>query len=378
MYIPYGRQNIDSGDIKEVIKVLRSDWLTQGPTIQKFEKALSEYTGARYAVVVSSGTAALHLACLALGINSNDEVITSPITFLASANCILYCNAKPIFADIEESTVNIDPLEIEKKVASKTKAIIPVDFAGHPADLEKIYGIAKKHKLFIIEDACHALGGEYKDVRVGSCKYSDVTIFSFHPVKHITTGEGGAITTNNRKIYEMLLALRNHGIIREKKKLRKYDGPWYYEQHWLGFNYRITDLQSALGISQLEKINRFVEKRKKIANIYKKELADIKDIILPSEKIEVRSSWHIFYLRIKNVLKRNEVFEQLKAKGIGAQIHYIPVHLHPYYRDNLGYREGDYPRAEAYYKATITIPLYPKMKSSEIYYVIKALKAIFK
>ncbi|RLJ01480.1 MAG: UDP-4-amino-4,6-dideoxy-N-acetyl-beta-L-altrosamine transaminase, partial [Candidatus Aenigmatarchaeota archaeon] len=234
-YIPYGHQWINNDDIKEMIKVLKSEWITQGPKVKEFEEALCEYTGAKYAVAVSSGTAGLHIACLAAGIKEGDEVITSPITFVASANCILYCGGTPVFVDVQEDTINIDPEEIEKKITKKTKAIIPVHFAGHPCDLEEIHSIAKKYGLIIIEDACHALGAEYKGSKIGSCKYSNMTIFSFHPVKSITTGEGGAVLTNNKKLYKKLLMLRNHGITKERKSfIYEYEGPWYYETQFLG------------------------------------------------------------------------------------------------------------------------------------------------
>ena len=373
--IPYGRQWVDASDIREVIKVLKSDWLTQGPKIKEFEDDLCKYTGAKYAVAVSSGTAALHIACLAADIKRGDEVITSPITFVASANSILYCGGKPVFADIQKDTVNIDPEEIKKKISPETKAIIPVHFAGHPCDLEEVKEIAEKHNLLIIEDAAHALGAEYKKSKIGSCKYSDMTIFSFHPVKHITTGEGGAVLTNQKDLYQRLLLFRNHGITRKKEKMASYDGPWYYEMQKLGFNYRITDLQCALGINQLKKLEKYIERRRELVSIYDKELSKIDKIILPVEKPYVKSSWHIYYIRLKNASKRRLIFEELQKSGIGVQVHYIPVYLQPYYQKNFGYKVGDYPKAEDYYQSTITLPLYPKMMNSEIQYVINILKS---
>jgi len=381
-FIPYGYHWIDKDDIKEVVKVLKSDWITQGPKIKEFEDALCKYTGAKYAVVVSSGTAGLHLACLATGIKKEDEVITSPITFVASANCVLYCGGKPVFADIQDETVNIDPKEIKNKITKKTKAIIPVHFAGHPCDLEEIYALAKKYNLMIIEDACHALGAEYKNSKIGSCKYSDLTVFSFHPVKSITTGEGGAVLTNNKKLYEKLLMLRNHGITKDPAKftinhqpstINDY-GSWYYEMQELGFNYRITDFQCALGLSQLKKLNKFIQRRREIVEIYNKELSKIDEIILPKEKPYVKSSWHIYYIRLKNSQRRKEVFERLRKKGIGVQVHYIPVHLQPYYRNNFGYKEGDYPKAENYYNSTITLPLFVKLNKKQINYILNKIK----
>src|SRR4030066_528176 len=368
--IPYGRQGVDASDIREVIKVLKSDWLTQGSKIEEFEDALCKYNGVKYAVAVSNGTAALHIACLAADIKRGDEVITSPITFVASANSILYCGGKPVFADIQRDTVNIDPEEIKKKINPNTRAIIPVHFAGHPCDLEEIKEIAEKHNLLIIEDASHALGAEYKNSKIGSCKYSDMTIFSFHPVKHITTGEGGAVLTNQKDLYQRLLLFRNHGITKEKEKMNKFDDPWYYEMHELGFNYRITDFQCALGISQLKKLEKYIERRRELVSIYNKELSKIDKIILPVEKPYVKSSWHIYYIRLKDASKRRLVFEELKKSNIGVQVHYIPVYLQPYYQKNFGYKAGDYPKAEDYYQSTITLPLYPKMMNSNIQYII--------
>jgi UDP-4-amino-4,6-dideoxy-N-acetyl-beta-L-altrosamine transaminase len=373
--IPYGRQWVDSSDIREVIKVLKSDWLTQGPKIKEFEDALCKHTGAKYAVAVSSGTAALHISCLAASIKRGDEVITSPITFVASANSILYCGGKPVFADIQKDTVNIDPEEIKKKINPNTRAIIPVHFAGHPCDLEEIKEIAEKHNLLIIEDASHALGAEYKKSKIGSCKYSDMTVFSFHPVKHITTGEGGVVLTNQKNLYESLLLFRNHGITKDKKKMTKFNGPWYYEMQTLGFNYRITDFQCALGISQLKKLDKYITRRRKLVSIYNKELSKIDKIILPVEKPYVKSSWHIYYIRLKDASKRRLIFEELQKSNIGVQVHYIPVHLQPYYQKNFGFKSGDYPEAEDYYRSTITLPLYPKMINSEIQYVINILKS---
>ena len=373
--IPYGRQWVDASDIKEVVKVLKSDWLTQGPKIKEFEEALCTYTGAKYAVAVSNGTAALHISCLAADIKKDDEVITSPITFIASANSILYCGGKPVFADIQEDTVNIDPEEIKKEINPATRAVIPVHFAGHPCDLEEIKEIAERNKALIIEDASHALGAEYKGSKIGSCKYSDMTVFSFHPVKHITTGEGGAILTNQKNLYERLLLFRNHGITKDKKKMAGYDGPWYYEMQELGFNYRITDFQCALGISQLKKLKKYIERRRDLVRIYNKGLAEMDKIILPVERPYVKSSWHIYYIRLKDTTKRRFVFEELQKLGIGVQVHYIPVHLQPYYRKNFGYKPGDYPKAEDYYSSTITLPLYPKIINSEIRDVTNILKS---
>ena len=379
-FIPYGRQCIEEDDINAVVNVLRSERITQGPKIEEFEDALCKYTGAGYAVAVSNGTTALHIASLAAGIGKDDEAITTPMTFAASANCVLYCGARPVFSDTQEDTVNIDPGEVEKKVTRKTKMVIPVHFAGHPCDLEEVRKISKRYNLIVCEDAAHALGAEYKGSKIGSCDYSDMAVFSFHPVKSITTGEGGAILTNRHDLYEKLLMLRNHGITKNRKKFLTSEpqtsafGSWYYEMQEVGFNYRITDLQCALGISQLKKLDRFLERRREIADIYKQRLSGVDEIVLPEEKPYVKSSWHLYYVRFKNAAKRQEVFEKLQKSSIGVQVHYIPVHLHPYYRNNFGYKAGDYPKAEKYYANTITLPLYPGMSDKNVEYVVKALK----
>jgi len=380
--IPYTRQDIDKDDIRGVVNVLRSDWLTQGPKIKEFEDALCRYTGARYAVAVSNGTAALHVACLAAGIKKGDEVITSPITFVASANSVLYTGGTPVFADIQEDTVNINPEEIKRKITKKTKAIIPVDFAGHPCDLKEINEICKKHNLLMIEDAAHALGAEYRGKKIGNCRYSDMTIFSFHPAKSITTGEGGAVLTNNEDLYEKLKSFRTHGITKCENRFKfrnpERDGSWYYEMHDLGFNYRITDFQCAIGITQLKKLNDFIIKRREIVAMYENELSKLESIQLPIENKYVRSSWHIYCLRLKDHGRRKLIFDKLCSMGIAANVHYIPVHLQPYYRKRFGYKDGNYPEAEKYYESVITIPLFPSMKIAETRYIIKALKGLVK
>ena len=376
---PYGKQSISLKDIWEVIKVLKSDWLTQGPKVKEFEQAICDYVGAKYCIAVCNGTAALHLAVLSLGLQEVGEVITTPNTFLATANSILYSNSKIVFADIEQSTANIDPKEIEKKITQKTKGIIPVHFAGQSCDMEKIVDIAKKHNLFVIEDAAHAIGSSYKGERVGSCKYSDLTIFSFHPVKTITTGEGGAITTNNKDLYEKLLMLRTHGITKDPEKLTKNDGPWYYEQHVLGFNYRITDFACTLGILQLKRLDKFVKRRKEIVEIYRQEFADDDRFCLLQEKEYSKAAWHLCPLLInfeKVKTSKKELFEKLKENGLNLQVHYIPVHLQPYYKNRFGFKDGDYPVAESYYKKTISLPLYPDLKNSEVEKIVKIVKMI--
>jgi len=374
--IPYGRQSLSINDLNAVAATLRSDWITQGPKIAEFETELARYCNVRYAVAVANGTAALHLACLAAGISEDDQVITSPITFAASANCVLYCKGKPVFVDIDPETTNIDPSKIANYLAHnhKVKAMIPVHFAGQSCDMAPIHEIAKKNKLIVIEDAAHALGARYRNEKVGSCKYSDMAIFSFHPVKSITTGEGGAITTNDHALYKKLLLLRNHGITKEHADLEAGQGSWYYEMQQLGFNYRITDFQAALGLSQLEKLNIFILKRNRIAEYYDRVFQNNPYFDVPYTLKENYSSYHIYPIRLKNELvpARKKIFDALRASGIGVQVHYIPVYLHPYYR-NLGYKQGSCPLAENFYKRTISIPMYPDLSQSQAKRVIKTL-----
>lgn len=373
-FIGYGKQSIDKDDLKAVEEVLKSDFLTQGPKIAELEKAICKYTGAKYCIAVSNGTAALHLAVLALQIKPGSEGITSPNTFVASANAIIYAGMKPVFADIDARTYNVDPEEIKKKVTVKTKLVIPVHFAGQSADMKSIARIAKAKKLFVIEDASHAVGSYYEDGgRIGSCRYSDLTTFSFHPVKTITTGEGGAITTNNKKLYDRLLLLRTHGITKESNKMSQNHEPWYYEMQALGFNYRLTDMQCALGISQLKKLDKFVKRRRAIVDRYNKAFSKLENITTPHEEDGLKSCFHLYVVKIdfsKIKLTRAELMGKLKLAGIGTQVHYIPVHLQPYYRKNFGYKAGDYPIAEKYYQQCLSLPLYPAMTDKEVDYVI--------
>ena len=373
--IPYGRQSIDRSDISAVLKALGSDWITQGPRVSEFEGALRRYCRAKYAVAVSSGTAALHIACLAAGIKKDDEVITSPITFAASANSVLYCGGTPVFADIQPDTANIDPEEIKKGIGKKTRAIIPVHYAGYPCDMKEIKAIADKHGLIIIEDAAHALGAWYKRSRIGDCRYSDMAVFSFHPVKTITTGEGGAVLTNNAALYKKLMDLRSHGIVKEPERFTGKGssdrGSWYYEMQQLGFNYRITDFQCALGISQLSKIDKFINRRRKIAGIYDRILSGIGEIEIPPYGNDSRSAYHLYYIRLihkKIRSKKEQLFHSLKRNGIGVQVHYIPVYLHPYYRE-LGYKKGRCPKAELFYRETMSIPIHPSMSNGDVIHV---------
>lgn len=366
MYIPYGRQTIDEQDIEAVVSVLKSDYLTTGPAVAEFERKVADYTGAKYAVAIANGTAALHAACYAAGIGEGDEVITTPITFVASSNCVLYCKGTPVFADIDPHTYNIDPQDIERKITDKTKAIIAVHFTGQPCEMDRIHEIAKEHKLIVIEDGAHALGAEYKGRKVGSL--SDMTTFSFHPVKHITTGEGGMIVTDNPDLYERLKLFRTHGITRDEHLLNKNDGAWYYEQLDLGYNYRITDIQCALGTSQMDKLPEFLEKRKSIAGRYNEAFADCDVIQTPYQKDGCENAWHLYVIRLKNG-RRKEVFDALRAAGIGVNVHYIPVYTHPYYKGH-GYASVCCPNSEEYYKECISIPMYPSLKEEEQQYVI--------
>lgn len=372
----YGKQSIDYKDFIEVLKVLGTNFLTQGPKVNEFEKVLCDYTGAKYAVAVANGTAALHLAMLALNLKEGDEVITSPNTFLASANCIRYVSANVKFADIDPITANIDIDELEKQITAKTKGIIPVHFAGQSCDMKKIYEIAQKNNLFIVEDAAHAIGSDYKDTKVGSCKYSDMTIFSFHPVKTITTGEGGAITTNNKSLYEKLISLRTHGMTKNPELLIKNDGPWYYEMHNLGYNYRLTDIQAALGLSQLKKLNKFKSKRRQLVFEYKKLLKNDERFSFLEEKGYSNACFHLFpiLLNFDNIkMNKLEVFKALQKQGLNLQVHYIPVHTQPYYK-RLGYNEGDYPNAERYYEQTISLPLYYGLSKNDVKEIVNRIK----
>jgi UDP-4-amino-4,6-dideoxy-N-acetyl-beta-L-altrosamine transaminase len=364
----YGKQQVGFDDIIEVIKVLKSPFLTQGPKVREFEDAICNYTGAKYCVAVANGTAALHLCMLALDVQSGDEVITSPNTFLASSNCVLYAGGTPKFADIDQKTACIDVNEIEKQITPKTKGIIPVHFAGIPCNMEKIRAVADKHNLFVVEDAAHAIGSEYKDSKIGSCKYSDMTIFSFHPVKTITTGEGGAITTNDKELYEKLLSLRSHCMVRGEG--------WKYEMRSLGFNYRLTDIQAALGISQLRKLDRFKVKRRELFNLYKQEFTGNDGFMLLEEPEYSHACYHLCPLLIdfeKVKIGKEELFERLKQAGLNLQVHYIPVHTQPYYKQ-LGFKEGDFPKAEEYYKKTLSLPLYPILNYSDIKHIVKIIK----
>lgn len=373
---PYGRQIINANDIAAVCKVLTSDFLTQGPSVTRFENSLAQFVGCRYAVVFSSGTAALHAACFTAGIGTEDEVITTPMTFAASANCVLYCGGKPVFVDIQKDIPLIDPLEIEKKITSRTKAIIPVDYAGIPADYKEITKIARKHKLLIIADAAHSLGAIYKGKRVGVL--ADMTMFSFHPVKLITTGEGGAIVTNSKTYYQKLVQFRTHGITKKEEFLtQKKEGSWYYEMQTLGYNYRMTDIQAALGLSQLKKASVFLEARQQLANTYFKAFQNNTSIQTLTVPYDRTSAWHLFPIQVPRK-KRQEIFNTLHSSGIKVQVHYIPLHLHPYYLKQFGYKKGDFPNAERFYQQEISLPIYPTLKKSEAQWIAKKTIEIVK
>jgi len=337
-WLPYARQWVSEEDVAAVAEVLRGEWLTTGPKIREFEEAVAAYVGARYAVAVASGTAALHAACFVAGIGPGDEVITTPLTFAASANCVLYAGAEPVFADVDLATGNIDPEDVARKVTPRTRAIIPVHLAGHPCDLDRLHAIARRHGLVVIEDAAHALGAEYRGRRIGGL--SDLTIFSFHPVKHITTGEGGMVTTNDPELYRRLVAFRNHGIVREPEYfLEEPHGPWYYEMQHLGYNYRLTDIQAALGLSQLARLEQFLARRREIVVAYNAAFAGLPWLQTPAEPPDGRSAWHLYMVRLcleRLRVDRATVFRALWAENIGVQVHYIPVYLHPYYRRRVG------------------------------------------
>lgn len=356
----YGKQHIDLSDIGAVLSVLKSPFLTCGPKVKEFEEAICKYTGAKYAVAVSSATAGLHIAMLALDVNSKDEVITTPITFLASANCARYCGANVKFADIDPKSANIDPNEIEKAITPNTKVLVPVHFAGQSCDMERIYEIAKKHNLKVIEDAAHAIGSNYKDTKVGSCKFSDMTVFSFHPVKTITTGEGGAITTNKKEIYEKLLAYRSHGMHHTQN--------WEYEMRELGYNYRMTDIQAALGVSQLKKLDKFKKRRREIVKYYNENL-NLPHLI---EEDFSNACFHLYPILVEN---REEFYLKAKNVGLNLQIHYIPVHLQPYYQQ-FGWKKGDFKNAEEYYDKCITLPLYPDLSDKDVEEIARRIKSI--
>lgn len=366
-YLSYGQQSIDTTDIEEVVKVLQSPFLTQGPKVDTFEEKIAHYVGAKYAVAFSNGTAALHGACYAAGITNGDEVITTPMTFAATSNAVLYCGGIPVFADIDQLTYNLDPSQITQHITSKTKAIIPVDYTGRPADMDAINEIANQHNLIVIEDSAHSLGANYCGRKVGTL--ADMTMFSFHPVKPITAGEGGIIVTDSEEYYYKLKQFRNHGIVQQPEK-----APWYYEMQELGYNYRMTDISAALASSQLDKLDTFIKRRTELAKQYQYLLEDISFIQQPVFLDNFDSGWHLYVIQWKEPhVSRRKAFEFLRENNIGVHVHYIPVYWHPYYQ-KLGYKKGLCPNAEALYQNLITLPLFPKMENSDIEDVVKGLK----
>lgn len=383
-YIPYGRQAISNDDIQAVIDALKSDWLTQGPTIARFEKAVTKYCDVHYATATCNATAALHIACLALGLGKGDVLWTTPNTFVASANCALYCGAKIDFVDIDMRTYNMSAEKLEEKliIADKRgelpKVIIPVDFAGQSCDMVKIKSLANKYGFKIIEDASHAIGGSYKGKKIGSCQYSDITVFSFHPVKIITTGEGGIALTNQRDLHDKMQILRTHGITRHEESMKNVShGPWYYEQVALGVNYRMTDIQAALGISQLRRLDEFVTRRHELVTNYNNALNNL-PMQLPMQNKDCNSAWHLYVIcfeleKIKQ--SRKQIFEKLRKANIGVNVHYIPVYRQPYYQ-RMGFKEGYCSNAETYYASAISLPLYVELTHEEQRYVITKLHEI--
>lgn len=382
--IPYGRQEVTQADIDAVVDVLRSDFLTQGPVVPQFEAKVAGYCGAAHAVAVNSGTSALHLACLALGLGRGDWLWTSPITFVASANCGLYCGAKVDFVDIDPRTYNICPQALERKLLEAEKLrrlpkiVVPVHLCGQPCEMEAISALARKYGFKIIEDASHALGARYKNEPIGNCRYSDITVFSFHPVKIITTGEGGMALTNDAMLAEKMALLRSHGITREPKRMtRDPDGPWYYQQIDLGFNYRMTELQAALGFSQMDRLDSYVTRRHALAQRYDEQLADL-PLTTPWQHPDGYSAWHLYVIRLQlgKIGKSHRVaFEALRGHGIGVNLHYIPVYTQPYYR-RLGFVEGSFPQAETYYKEAISLPMFAALSISQHDKVIAAARAV--
>jgi UDP-4-amino-4,6-dideoxy-N-acetyl-beta-L-altrosamine transaminase len=375
-FIPYGKQYIDDDDITAVANILRSPYLTTGPSIEQFEKKLCELANAKYAAAISNGTSALHAACYAAGIHDGDEVITTPITFAASANCILYCGGTPVFADINPHTWNIDPNKVEDKITDKTKAVIAVDFTGQVVQIDEIREICNRHNLVLVEDAAHSLGTKYNGEPVGSL--ADITTFSFHPVKTITCGEGGAVLTNNQDYYEKIKLFRSHGITRDEGVLTQHPFSGYNEQFELGYNYRMTDIQAALGISQLGKLEMFSARRKEIVEKYNAAFSAIPQLTIQKEINESDTTRHLYIIRLNsNLLQvgRNEIYKALNAENIGLQVHYIPVYYHPYYQ-KLGYQKGLCPNAEALYEEIITIPLYYSLTDEDVDSVIEAVKKV--
>ncbi len=382
--IPYGRQHITQQDINAVLDVLTSDFLTQGPKVPAFEQAVAAKVGAKYAIAVNSATSALHIACLALGLKQGEILWTSPITFVASANCALYCGAQVDFVDIDQKTYNLCPQKLEEKLIQAKaenklpKIVVPVHLTGQSCDMAAIHKLSQQYGFKIIEDASHAIGGKYQGEYIGSGKYSDISIFSFHPVKIITTAEGGMALTNDKKLAKKMDLLRSHGITRNQEQMtHASDGPWYYQQIELGFNYRLTELQAALGLTQLERLNKYVSKRQKIAAQYNQAFADL-PIVLPWQHPDSYSTYHLYIIRLKlNKINKShrQIFDELRAADLGVNLHYIPVHTQPYYQ-SMGFKQGDYPQAEQYYQEAISLPMFPQMTDEQRHEVVVRVKAV--
>jgi len=375
--LPYGKQWLDEDDMAAVRAVLESDYITQGPAIERFERKVADYVGAKYAVAFANGTAALHGACFAAGIGPGDEVITTPITFLASSNCVLYMGGRPVFADIDPRTYNLDPDRAAERITPATKAIIPVDLAGQPAEMDRIVMLARDRGLVVIHDAAHSLGASYGGRKVGTL--GDMTMFSFHPVKHITTGEGGMIVTDYEEYYRKLILFRNHGMTRDPDMLQSFDGPWYYEMHALGFNYRMTDIQAALGHSQMDKLDKFIARRREIASAYNAAFSEMDGLVTPWQHPSAESSWHLYILRWdlpKFHADRRAIFEALRERNIGVNVHYIPVYRQPYYR-SIGYSGIVCTNAESYYASSMSLPIFPRMTDRDVQDVIDAVQDVW-
>lgn len=376
--LPYGRQSIGEDDIQAVVEVLRSDWMTTGPKVGEFEDAFAKRVGAKYAVSFSSGTAALHGAAFAAGLQSGDEALTTPLTFAATANCVLYQGATPVFADVRGDTLNLDPQQAAARITPQTKAILPVDYAGHPAEMDEILELAARHGLVVIEDACHALGAEYRWHPTGSVAH--MTVFSFHPVKHVATGEGGMVTTDRPELAETLRRFRNHGISSDARQ-RQSAGQWHYEMVLLGYNYRLTDIACALGLSQLKKLDGNLARRREIAARYAAAFANLDAIVLPAVRADVNPAWHLYPVRLnleRLTADRAQIFRALRAENIGVNVHYIPVHRHRYYRDRFGYRGGEYPVAENAYDRLISLPMFHGMSDQDADDTIAAVSKVMR